>query len=116
MEKEIKIKGVCSYSGHSINQQGIFNLTLVFAYDELTNIIQLMQCLNEDIELVTKISGETKKLGTFGIKNIAINSNGESKVKFTSFVHSVETDNINRLVSAEYFKIGFISRIDIDEP
>lgn len=115
MEKEIKIKSVCSYSGHSINQQGIFNLTLVFAFDELTNVIQLMQCLNEDISIVVKVSSENKILGTFGIKNITINTNGESKIKFTSLVHSVEIENVNALVGAEYFRIGFKSTIDIDE-
>ena len=48
MEKAIKIYSVCEYAGHSINNAGIVNLNLVFDYSELTNVIQMMQLLNDE--------------------------------------------------------------------
>jgi len=112
MEKEIKIYSVCEYAGHSINNAGIVNLNLVFDYSELANVIQMMQLLNEDIEVFCKIGKDTKKIGNFGIKDIKINSNGESKIKLSSLVHSVEISVINELIEQDNIKIALKSEIN----
>ena len=113
MEKEVKIKSVCEYAGHSINNVGIVNLNLIFDFSELSSVIQLMQCLNEDIETFCRINAETIKIGTFGIKEIKINSNGESKIKLSSLINSVDVSTLNTLINEEQFKVAFKAIVNI---
>lgn len=114
MEKEIKIYSVCEYAGHSINNAGVVNLNLIFDYSELTNVIQMMQLLNEDIEVFCKINAETKKIGNLGIKDIKINSNGESKIKLSSLIQSVDISTINELIEQDNIKIAFRANINVN--
>lgn len=114
MEKEIKIYSACEYAGHSINNAGIVNLNLVFDFSELQNVILMMQLLNEDIEVFCKINADTKKIGNFGIKDIKINSNGESKIKLSSLIQSVDVSAINDLIERDNIKIAFKANINVN--
>lgn len=93
----IKAKQIVSYNGHSISASGTVNLNLKAQYSQLTKSIQLMQMLNNDISIKAKVSGKVIKLGIFRIKQIQIDGDGESKIKFNSLSEYVEVDNLNSL-------------------
>ena len=111
--KKITINEFVSYSGHNISANGIVNLTLVAKYSELTNTIQAMQTLNEDIKIKARLGSEKPMmLGIFRIKNIVIDGDGESKIKFASDRDSVELDNINKLPFANEDNSEFMIRME----
>ena len=111
--KKITINEFVSYSGHNISANGIVNLTLVAKYSELTNTIQAMQTLNEDIKIKARLGSEKPMmLGIFRIKNIVIDGDGESKIKFVSDRDSVELDNINKLPFANEDNSEFMIRME----
>lgn len=93
----LKAKQIVSYNGHSISANGTVNLNLKAQYSQLTKSIQLMQMLNNDISIKAKVSGKVIKLGIFRIKQIQIDGDGESKIKFNSLSEYVEVDNLNSL-------------------
>lgn len=93
----LKTKQIVSYNGHSISANGTVNLNLKAQYSQLTKSIQLMQMLNNDISIKAKVSGNIIKLGIFRIKQIQIDGDGESKIKFNSLSEYVEVDNLNSL-------------------
>lgn len=95
--KEVKVKQVVAYGGHSITANGLVNLTLKATYSELVNTIQLTQMLNNDIILGAKTGGKTKRLGVFRIKQLIIDGDGDSKIKLSGDTNFVETDEVNNL-------------------
>lgn len=106
--ENVKIKAKVSYNGHNANAAGIINLNLIFSYEELTNAIQLVTCLNNDIQIFVKEGKTTNKLGTFTIKNITINNNGEAKIKFSSLLDAVNLEYINNIIDKEIIKALFV--------
>ena len=96
--KKIKVKEVVKYIGHSLSANGSVNFNLVAAYSELVHTISLMQLLNNDVMIKAKIPGENPmKLGIFRIKQIVIDGDGESKIKFNGLNDYIEMDNLNVL-------------------
>ena len=96
--KKIKVKEVVKYKGHSLSANGSVNFNLVAAYSELVYTISLMQLLNNDVMIKAKIPGENPmKLGIFRIKQIVIDGDGESKIKFNGLNDYIEMDNLNVL-------------------
>lgn len=94
----IKVKEVVKYGGHSLSANGSVNFTLKANYSELTNSIQLMQMLNNDVNIKAKIpSGKPMKLGMFRIKQIIVDGDGESIIKFNGLNDYIEMDNLNLL-------------------
>ena len=94
----VKVKEVVKYGGHSLSANGSVNFTLKAAYSELTNTIKLMQMLNNDVNIKAKIpSGKPMKLGMFRIKQIIIDGDGESIIKFNGLNDYIEMDNLNLL-------------------
>lgn len=94
----IKVKEVVKYGGHSLSANGSVNFTLKAAYSELTNTIKLMQMLNNDVNIKAKVpSGKPMKLGMFRIKQIVIDGDGESTIKFNGLNDYIEMDNLNLL-------------------
>lgn len=95
---QVKIKEVVEYAGHSISANGAVNLTVKAGYSELPNSIQMCQLLNNDVTIKAKVPGvKAMMLGMFRVKNINIEDDGESKLKFAGLSQSVEVDNLNRL-------------------
>lgn len=93
-----KVKEVVEYAGHTLSANGNVNFTLKASYSELTNTIQLMQMLNNDVDIKARPpGGKPMKLGSFRIKQIVIDGDGESKIKFNSLNDHVEMDNLNVL-------------------
>ena len=94
----IKVKQVVTYGGHSMSANGSVNLTLKSAYSELTKTVQQLQMLNNDVNIKAKLpGGKPMKLGAFRIKQIAIDGDGESVLKFNGISDYIEMDNLNLL-------------------
>lgn len=93
----LKTKQIVSYNGHSLSANGSVNFNLTAQYSQLPQSIQLMQMLNNDVNIKAKVSGKVLKLGVFRIKQITIDGDGESKIKFNGLSDYVEMDNLNYL-------------------
>ncbi len=97
-EMTVKVKEVVKYGGHSLSANGSVNFTLKASYSELTNTIQMMQMLNNDVTIKAKLpAGKPMKLGMFRIKQIIIDGDGESTLKFNGLNDYIEMDNLNIL-------------------
>ena len=95
---KVKVKEVVKYGGHSLSANGEVNFTLKAQYSELSNTIQLMQMLNNDVSIKAKIPGDSPmKLGFFRVKQIVIDGDGESTIKFNGLNDYIEMDNLNLL-------------------
>lgn len=94
----IKVREVVKYGGHSLSANGSVNFTLKASYSELTNSIQMMQMLNNDVTIKAKLpNGKPMKLGMFRIKQIIVDGDGESILKFNGLNDYIEMDNLNLL-------------------
>lgn len=97
-EMTVKVKEVVKYAGHSLSANGSVNFTLKASYSELTNTIQAMQMLNNDVNIKAKLpANKPMKLGMFRIKQIVIDGDGESTLKFNGLNDYIEMDNLNLL-------------------
>lgn len=111
--KKITISEFVSYSGHNVSANGVVNLTVTAKYGELKNTIQAMQLLNEDIKMKARLgSSKPMLLGTFKIKNIMVDGDGESKIKLASTRDAVELDNLNSLPFANEDNSEFVIRME----
>lgn len=116
----VKVKEIVKYGGHNLSANGSVNLTLKASYSELTNTIQLMQMLNNDVNIKAKIPGEkAMKLGMFRIKEIKVEGDGESVIKFNSLNDYTEMDNLNYLPikgsENEEFAVMMSAEIEIEK-
>lgn len=116
----VKVKEVVKYGGHNLSANGSVNLTLKASYSELTNTIQLMQMLNNDVNIKAKIPGEkAMKLGMFRIKEIKVEGDGESIIKFNSLNDYTEMDNLNYLPikgsENEEFAVMMSAEVEIEK-
>ena len=118
--KEIKVKQLVMYDGHNLKANGSVNLKLKARYSELTNTIQLMQLLNNDVEIVAKLPDKkAMNLGLFRIQQIVIDGDGESVLKFNGISDYIEMDNLNQLPlnsdDIKEFKVMFKSQVEIEK-
>lgn len=94
----VKVKEVVRYRGHSLSANGSVNFTLKASYSELTNSIKVMQMLNNDVNIKAKIPNQNPmKLGVFRVKQIIVDGDGESVLKFNGLNDYIEMDNLNLL-------------------
>lgn len=97
-ETTIKVKQIVQYAGHSLSSNGSVNFNLKARYGELVNTIKLMQMLNNDIKVGAKIQDQKPiTLGYFRLKQIVVEGDGESKIKFNGVADQIEMDNLNGL-------------------
>lgn len=97
-EMIVKVREVVKYNGHSLSANGSVNFTLKASYSELPNTIQMMQMLNNDVTIKAKLpAGKPMRLGMFRIKQIVIDGDGESTLKFNGLNDYIEMDNLNLL-------------------
>lgn len=115
MEKEVKIKSVCKYNGHNVKASKVVDLSLKFNYDELVNYVQTIQMLNENITVKVMVDGKGFKLGTFLIKEIKIDGDGEGTIKMASSMDHIDAAAINSIVISEAFRVMFEATISSDE-
>lgn len=94
----LKVKEVVKYGGHSLSANGAVNFTLKAGYSELVNSIGVMQMLNNDVNIKAKVPGSKPiKLGIFRVKQIVVDGDGESTLKFNGLNDYIEMDNLNML-------------------
>lgn len=115
-----KVKAMCSYGGHGIKMNGNVDLTLKSKYSELPNYIQLIQMLNNDVTITAKTVEGKFGLGVFRVKEIKVDHDGEGILKFNSLNDFVETDNLNKLITAgattTEFGVTFEADIELENP
>lgn len=98
MTTNISVKEVVKYDGHNVSANGSVNFNLKADYSELVNTIKVMQMLNNDITVKAKLPDRKPfKLGVFRLKQIVIDGDGESKIKFNGLNDYIEMDNLNQL-------------------
>ena len=96
--KQIRVREVVKYGGHSLSANGSVNLTLKADYSELVNTIQVQQMLNNDVSVKAKLpGGKPMRLGMFRVKSTTIDGDGESTLKFNGLNDYIEMDNLNLL-------------------
>lgn len=109
----IRVKEVVGYKGHNISANGSVNLTLCADYSELKNTIMAMQMLNNDVKLKARLPGaDVMKLGVFRIRDIKVDGDGESIIKFNGLNDYIEMDNLNALVTNERFNVMLEAEIE----
>lgn len=120
MEKTIKVKEVVQYAGHSLRANGSVNLTVKAMYSELVNSIQMAQMLNADVDVKARVAtAKPMRLGYFRIREIKIDGDGESTIKFNGISDNIEMDNLNGLplsdADAKQFVILVTATIEIED-
>jgi hypothetical protein len=112
----VRIKTEASYMNHSVKQNKSIDITFKMPYSELTQYIQAIQMLNENITLAGKIGSDKKpiKFGTFMINGINIDRDGEGKLKFNSQLDFVDPATINELATRNDEPLVLLLRADID--
>lgn len=93
----IKVKQLVEYNGHGLRANGSVDLNFKVKYSGLVDTVQLMQLLNNDITIKARVSSKVIRLGIFRIKNIMIDGDGESKIKFVGLSDYIEMDELNNL-------------------
>jgi hypothetical protein len=116
MEKSLQTKIVAKYAGHSVKANKNVDVNFVAGYDQLTSSIQLLQLLNVDVEVMAKLPDEKPmKLGSFRVKGVNIDHDGESKILFNGMDDYVDTNAINKLVGSELVQLKFEGIVDVEE-
>jgi len=116
---QIKLKQLVEYNGHSLSSNGSVGLNFKSKYSNLTNTIELMQLLNNDITITARVGKKTSNLGIFRIKNITIDGDGESKIKFIGLSDYIEMDELNKLPlnneDAKEFYVRYEAEVEVEE-
>jgi hypothetical protein len=112
----VKIKTEAKYVSHDVKQNKSINVNFKMPYSELTNYIQSIQMLNENITLAGKIGSDKKplKFGMFSLNNINIDRDGEGKIRFNSQLDFVESQNINELANRNDEPLILFLKAEID--
>lgn len=114
--KKVEVRTVASYRGHSLQDNGTVRLNFKFKYDELSNSVQLIQMLNNDVTVAVRLPEESpKKIGMFRIQKFSVDSDGESVVNLNGLNDYIEVDRLNDLVSKEPFQVRFMAEIEEEE-
>lgn len=120
MEKEVKIKSVCKYNGHGVKPTKVVALSFRFKYDELPSSVQSLQMLNENVTIRVKLGDQpAMTVGTFMIKGLNFDGDGESVMNLGSQLDHIEPSIVNEIAAFgkdELFKIMIEARIEIEEP
>lgn len=119
-EQNVEIEEIVRYGGHNQQASGAVNVTFIADYDQLAKTIMVNQMLNNDVMITAKVeSGKPFKLGSFRVKTIVIDGDGESKLKFNGLCDFIEMDALNRLpLKTEEnprFKLFMKSEIEVEE-
>lgn len=114
--KELRVKTIASYKGHSIKSNGNVDLTLKCSYSEITDSVKLLQMLNNDITLTVKLPDrKPDSLGVFRLKSLKFDHDGESVIMLNSQVDFVEVGNISNIITNESFQVRFDAEIENEE-
>jgi len=118
MSKKVKldVTMVSEYGGHSCKSNSNVDLTLLQEYGELTKALQIVPMMNADVKVMVKIPGsKAGSVGTFMLKQIIVDGDGQSKIKLNSDIDSVELETLNALVQQEKFQIRCLATVELEE-
>lgn len=114
--EEVKVKFEGKYQTHNIKSNQAIDITIKMSYSELTQYVQTLQMLNENVTLVSKIgTTKPKKLGTFMIKNLNIDGDGEGKLKLNSQLDFVDDLAINELAKRSDEPLMVLMKASIED-
>ncbi len=98
----IKSQMMVQYDGHSFRKNGDLDLNFKVDYSEIVNVLSLMRMLNQNVDIKVKLGRDKPAtLGVFHIKNINIDSDGESKLKFNSETTSINPNKLMDLAEPD---------------
>lgn len=112
----VKIKEVVKHNGHQIKPNGKVFLSFKAMYSEITNSIQQLQLLNNDIKIKARIpGGKPFDLGIYRISKLVFDDDGESTISFSTLTDFAEMDNLNQLVGVENLQILMESDVEVED-
>lgn len=116
MTRKVEVKMVAQHNNHGLKANGNVDVSLKARYDEITNAMQLLQMLNNDIIVSVKVAGgKPVKLGMFRLNGLNFNHDGESTIKLNSTNDFVEVDNLNVMVTSEPFNVRFVAKVEMED-
>ena len=100
-EKKVVVKEVVNYKGHSVKANGSVDLSFSAMYDELTNTIQCLQMLNNDVDIVLLAEGahlSGKRIGMSGVlhKCVQLVAGGLHQLLFITHVAVFQKKSIDQ--------------------
>lgn len=96
--KKVEVNLLAKYSNHSVKENGIVVLCLKAQYSQLSKSILCSQMLNEDVSIKVALKKDSiLSLGSFRIKKLLIDGDGESKLIFSSTNEAVELNSLNKV-------------------
>lgn len=115
MEHHVEVKLVGKYNGHSVKANQSVDLGIKAGYDQLTQSVQLLQMLNNDVTILAKLTDSKPfKLGTFRVQAVNISHDGESTIKFNSMADFTEVDNFSKLIGSDMVMLRVSADIEVE--
>lgn len=116
MEQHVEVKVIGKYNGHSVKANQSVDLSIKAGYDQLSQAIQLLQMLNNDVTIKAKIpDNKPFGLGTFRVQSVNISHDGESVIKFNSMADFTEVDNFSKLIGTEMVILKVEADIELED-
>lgn len=98
----VEVKVIGKYNGHSVKANQSVDLGIKASYDQLSQAVQLLQMLSNDVTIKAKIpDAKPFSLGTFRVQAVNISHDGESTIKFNSMTDFTEVDNFSKLIGSD---------------
>jgi hypothetical protein len=115
--QQVKLKFEAKYLDHNVKGQNR-SVTVQFKmpYSELSQYVQTLQLLNENITVAGKIGADKKPVnfGVFSLNNLNIDRDGEGKVKFNSLLDSIKANELNNLAARNDEPLILFLKADVD--
>lgn len=113
---EVKIKFEAKYQTHNVKSNKSIDVTFKMSYSELTQYLQTIQMLNENVLVASKIGADKpRKLGTFMISNLNVGGDGEGKLKINSQLDYVDGIAIQELAEKADEPLILLMKADIED-
>lgn len=108
----IKAKGI--YNGSTVKKDFQVELKFLFTDDQLPKALGFVAGIGRNIKLRAMIVDDKLDLGSFNIKKIQIDKNGNTLIVFASLIDYVNIQQINGLL-IENEEISLVGKIS-DQP
>ena len=114
--EHVEVRVVGKYNGHSVKANQSVDLGIKAAYDQLSQSVQLLQMLNNDVTIKAKVP-DTKpfSLGVFRVQAVNVSHDGESAIKFNSMADFTEVDNFSKLIGSDMVILKVSADIEIED-
>lgn len=113
---KVSIKTEAEYFNHGVKANRSIDIVFKTPYSELVNVIKSLQMLNENVIVGARIGTDKPiRLGSFMVKNLNIDNDGEAKLKLNSQTDFVELGNINELVTRSDEPLTLLLKAEIEE-